>query len=104
MYKYDFSLQETARDIQSPIQIRMSYSLNDREPLQIGENLISLDNFPILNQLEADKIFNATFLNDCGSKYMCESKLKVTAAFLLRPFKEIDGMSIDTFEYIAQEH
>lgn len=70
----------------------MSYSLNDREPKQIGENLISLDNYPILNQLEADKVFNATFLKDCGSKYVCESKLRMTADFSLKPLKEIDGL------------
>lgn len=72
----------------------MSYSLNDHEPQQTNERLISLDDFPILNQLEADKVFNATFLKDCGSKYVCESKLHLTAGFSLKPFTEIDGTLI----------
>lgn len=72
----------------------MSYSLNDHTPQQTKENLVSLDDFPILNQLEADKVFNATFLKYCGSKYVCESKLQLTADFSLKPLREIDGMTV----------
>lgn len=39
-----------------------------------------IDNYPILNQQEAAKIFSATFQKDCGSDDVCQSELIVEAA------------------------
>ncbi|XP_065200143.1 integrin alpha-PS1 isoform X2 [Planococcus citri] len=77
-------LKENTLDIQSPIKIRMSYKLIHREPEQSsGRDLLSLDDYPILNQQEADKVFEATFLKDCGSNDICESRINLTANLLL---------------------
>lgn len=52
-----------------------------REPEQApeGNPLPHIDGFPILNQQEASKIFQATFQKECGSNEICESELVVLA-------------------------
>jgi integrin alpha 7 len=66
-------IKESARDIQSPIKFRVSYSLVD-EPLA-DSGLTRLN--PILDQTQADRTFDATFQKDCGKDDICESKLVV---------------------------
>lgn len=57
----------------------MSYKLIHKEPERVsGRDLPHLDNYPILNQQQAERIFNATFLKDCGSDDICESQLHVS--------------------------
>ena len=46
-------------------------------------NLLSLDDYPILNQQEADKVFAASFLKDCGNNDLCESELNVSTSLSL---------------------
>lgn len=55
-------------DIQNPVKFRLTYSLVQRDPLPItpGEPVPDINKFPILNQEEAQKIFEARFLKDCG--------------------------------------
>lgn len=48
-----------------------------------GAPLPSVDNLPILNQQEADKVFYVTFLKDCGDNDICESHLFLEASLEL---------------------
>lgn len=77
--------QENTKDIQSPIAFKRTYSLVQKEPKvpREGEPLPSVDDLPILNQQEADKVFYVTFLKDCGDNNICESQLHVEASLLL---------------------
>lgn len=72
-------MQENTRDIQSPIKMKLSYTLVQEEPKipRAGEALPSIDNFPILNQQEAAKILVANFQKDCGSDDICQSRLNL---------------------------
>lgn len=78
-------MQENTKDIQSPIAFKRTYSLVQKEPKvpSEGEPLPSVDDLPILNQQEADKVFYVTFLKDCGDNNICESQLHVEASLLL---------------------
>lgn len=44
-----------------------------------GEPLPNIDSYPILDQVEAQRIFYARFLKDCGSDDVCDSDLSVKA-------------------------
>ena len=81
-----FRPQEGTRDIQSAVKFRMTYTLIQREPRMArpGEPLPNINEFPILNQQEASKIFEATFEKDCGDNDICESNM-VTVANLDLP-------------------
>ncbi|XP_015438656.1 PREDICTED: integrin alpha-PS1 [Dufourea novaeangliae] len=74
-------LKENTRDIQSPIKFRLNYSLIQEEPIMPieGEPLPDIKNYPILNQQEAARVFEATFQKDCGNNDICESDLQVKA-------------------------
>ncbi|XP_076754708.1 multiple edematous wings [Xylocopa sonorina] len=74
-------LKENTRDIQSPIKFRLNYSLVQEEPIMPaeGEPLPDIKNYPILNQQEAARVFEATFQKDCGNNDICESDLQVKA-------------------------
>ncbi|XP_015182230.1 PREDICTED: integrin alpha-PS1 isoform X2 [Polistes dominula] len=74
-------LKENTRDIQSPIKFRLNYSLIQEEPMMHaeGDSLPDIKNYPILNQQEAARIFEATFQKDCGNNDICESDLQVYA-------------------------
>lgn len=79
-------MQEGTRDIQSAVKFRMSYTLVQREPRspRDGDPLPNINHFPILNQQEAFKTFQATFEKDCGDNDVCESNM-VTVANLNLP-------------------
>ena len=79
-------VKEGTRDIQSAVKFRMTYTLIQREPriARPGEPLPNINEFPILNQQEASKIFEATFEKDCGDNDICESNM-VTVANLDLP-------------------
>ncbi|XP_053971338.1 integrin alpha-PS1 isoform X1 [Hylaeus volcanicus] len=74
-------LKENTRDIQSPIKFRLNYSLIQEEPIMPAEGkpLPDIKNYPILNQQEAARVFEATFQKDCGNNDICESDLQVKA-------------------------
>ncbi|XP_043273061.1 integrin alpha-PS1 isoform X2 [Venturia canescens] len=74
-------LKENTRDIQSPIKFRLNYTLVQEEPIMPleGRPLPDIKNYPILNQQEAARIFEATFQKDCGDNDICESDLQVEA-------------------------
>ncbi|XP_026672705.1 integrin alpha-PS1 isoform X2 [Ceratina calcarata] len=74
-------LKENTRDIQSPIKFRLNYSLVQEEPIMPaeGEPLPDIKSYPILNQQEAARVFEATFQKDCGNNDICESDLEVKA-------------------------
>lgn len=44
-----------------------------------GAPLPEMKNYPILNQQEAARVFEAVFQKDCGNNDICESNLEVTA-------------------------
>ncbi|XP_020290925.1 integrin alpha-PS1 isoform X2 [Pseudomyrmex gracilis] len=74
-------LKENTRDIQSPIKFRLNYSLIQEEPVMPpeGASLPKMKNYPILNQQEAARVFEAVFQKDCGNNDICESNLEVMA-------------------------
>ena len=73
--------QEETKDIQSAIALRLSYNIVQDDPRKprAGDKLPSMDVLPILNQVQAVKVFHATFLKDCGDNDICESQLSVDA-------------------------
>ncbi|PSN29549.1 Integrin alpha-PS1, partial [Blattella germanica] len=93
-------LKENQLDIQSPIKFQMTYKLIQREPplLRSGDPLPNIDNYPVLNQQEAAKVFQATFQNDCGNE-ICESQLNVDTLLLLP-----SGRRPNTWDLIMGEH
>lgn len=74
-------LQEGTKDIQSPIAFKLTYTLLQREPKYRANapTLPNIQNYPILNQQEASKVFLANFEKDCGDNDLCESDLVVNA-------------------------
>ncbi|XP_012263310.2 integrin alpha-PS1 isoform X2 [Athalia rosae] len=74
-------LKENTRDIQSPIKFRFNYTLIQEQPVMPAEGapLPEIRNFPILNQQEAARIFEATFQKECGPNDICESNLQLSA-------------------------
>lgn len=68
-------IKENTRDIQSPIQFRLNYTIV--EPSLPSSGLRSLN--PILDQTQADRTFQAIFQKDCGSDDLCQSQLEVLA-------------------------
>ncbi|XP_026677028.1 integrin alpha-PS1 [Diaphorina citri] len=82
-------VKENTKDIQSPIKMKLSYSLVQQEPSRIkpGSPLQSIDEFPILDQTAAARVFHATFHKDCGSNDECESELHVKAQLQLEERK-----------------
>lgn len=68
-------------DIQTPIKFKLTYTLIQKEPRMVpeGNPLPDINMYPILNQKEASKVFEAKFLKDCGSNDICESDLSISA-------------------------
>jgi len=93
-FEHTVFVKEGTRDIQSAVKFRMTYTLMQREPRMAkpGRPLPNVNDFPILNQQEASKIFQATFEKDCGDNDVCESNM-VAVANLDLPFGE-DGVAI----------
>jgi hypothetical protein len=77
-------LQENQRDIQTPIKFQLKYQLVQKEPPTFiqGQPLPNIDDYPVLNQQEATKIFQATFQNDCAHE-ICVSQLYLETLLLL---------------------
>lgn len=68
-------LKEGTRDIQNAIKFKLSYKIVEA-PLAPSA-LEGLN--PILDQTQADRLFEATFQKDCGDNDVCESQLYVNA-------------------------
>lgn len=73
-------------DIQNPVQFKLTYSLIQKDPIlpNPGDPLSDVNIYPILNQREASKIFEAKFLKDCGANDICESALDVAVDINLK--------------------
>lgn len=78
-------IKDDTRDLQTAIAMRLSYTIlqDDPIPFKPGDPLTKMDNFPILNQQQADRVVKATFLMDCGENDICESQLNVEASLNL---------------------
>ncbi|XP_076349207.1 integrin alpha-PS1-like [Tachypleus tridentatus] len=90
-------------DIQSPIQFKLTYSLVQKDPRmpQEGEKLPDVNNYPILNQQEATKTFEATFLKDCGDDEICQSELTLEAIFEL---PQLTSVKDEKKLYVGEGH
>uniref|UniRef100_A0A182VV70 Uncharacterized protein n=1 Tax=Anopheles minimus TaxID=112268 RepID=A0A182VV70_9DIPT len=87
-HKVTAYLKEGTRDIQNPIQFRISYTLDeDREQGRGGggrarsqnqRDLIRLE--PILNRTAAERTFTMPFQKDCGADGFCRSALSIQSA------------------------
>ncbi|CRK96534.1 CLUMA_CG009900, isoform A, partial [Clunio marinus] len=62
-------------DIQTPIKFHLNYTMVEN-PLK-SSGLVELN--PILDQNQAERIFEASFQKDCGNDDVCESQLEVIA-------------------------
>ncbi|XP_053209007.1 integrin alpha-PS1-like [Panonychus citri] len=72
-------------DIHRSIQFQLTYSLEQDEPRGIVTSYSSssdIDKYPILNQEEARKVFQASFLKECRNTEQCQSNLNVIAKLL----------------------
>ncbi|CAB4054864.1 ITGA7 [Lepeophtheirus salmonis] len=66
-------------DIQTPVPFSMSYSIIQDEPLYDPNGpLPFINNYPILNQDQAKKTFQATFDKDCGEDDICKSAIVIS--------------------------
>ena len=73
-------VSDSQTDLQSPVQFALSYSLVQEEPsvtYNRGQQLPSVDRFPILDQQQAKRTFFAKFQKDCGPDEVCQAQLKV---------------------------
>ncbi|OTF71504.1 integrin alpha-PS1-like protein [Euroglyphus maynei] len=79
------------QDIQNKIAFKLSYSLKQTKPElpREGEPLPDINEYPILDQQEAQRIFYAKFNKDCGHDDICDSNLLLKAE-LLRSMKRKD--------------
>ncbi|XP_030379040.1 integrin alpha-PS1 isoform X2 [Scaptodrosophila lebanonensis] len=68
-------IKDNTRDIQTPIKMRLSYTLV--EPPLADSGLIRLN--PMLDQTQAHIEFEGTFQKDCGDDDECESNLLLEA-------------------------
>ena len=79
-------------DLQTPVQFAMSFSLVQDEPemeYRSGASLPNINDFPILNQAEAKKRFQATFEKDCGVDDVCQSQIFLTPMLKDKSLKEL---------------
>ena len=66
---------------QTPVGFALNYSLVQTRPVMKysgGSQLPDINNFPILNQAQAKKMFQATFDRDCGEDDVCEANIQLT--------------------------
>ncbi|CAB0016873.1 unnamed protein product [Nesidiocoris tenuis] len=98
--------QEDTKDIQTAISMRLSYSIVQEAPksLKPGSPLPRMDNYPILNQQQADKVFQATFLKDCGENDICESQLNIDANLDLPKSRSKDKLDTNRYDLMLGEY
>ena len=73
------------RDVLSPILFKLTYTLLQDNPVfpREGAPLPLINNYPILDQTNASKVFDVKFYKDCGDNDICESDLKISAILSL---------------------
>ncbi|XP_064116028.1 LOW QUALITY PROTEIN: integrin alpha-PS1-like [Macrobrachium nipponense] len=72
-------LLDGPRNILQPLKFKLSYEIVQREPRPVneGDAVPDIDDYPILNQQEALRYFDGTFAKDCGDDDICVSDLDV---------------------------
>ena len=88
----------THTDLQTPVQFSMSYSLDQTEPsmqYSRGAILPSMNDFPILDQSQAKKKFQATFHKDCGDDDICQSGIVITPKLTDKDGTELKRTEVD---------
>ncbi|XP_053678049.1 integrin alpha-PS1 [Anopheles nili] len=78
-------LKEGTRDIQNPIQFRITYTLDEERRQQSararGRKERALPRLePILNRTAAERTFEVPFQKDCGTDDICRSALNIQSA------------------------
>uniref|UniRef100_A0A182P0U7 Uncharacterized protein n=1 Tax=Anopheles epiroticus TaxID=199890 RepID=A0A182P0U7_9DIPT len=95
-------LKEGTRDIQNPIQFRISYTLDEERKNLAGgragrnrkeRDLPRLE--PILNRTAAERTFTMPFQKDCGSDGFCRSALVIQNATLVGLARAAGGVGND---------
>ncbi|UXI15735.1 serine/threonine-protein kinase/endoribonuclease IRE1-like [Sarcoptes scabiei] len=78
------------QNIQNSIPFKLSYSLQQNVPRspREGDLLPDFNDYPILDQEEAHRIFYAKFNKDCGPDDICDSNLVLKAKLLKAQRKE----------------
>ncbi|XP_055339011.1 integrin alpha-PS1-like [Paramacrobiotus metropolitanus] len=78
-------LQEGARDVLNPVWFKLTYTLVQDPPTfpAEGQPVPAVNNYPILDQTNASKIFQVKFYKDCGTNDVCESDLRITGSLNL---------------------
>lgn len=73
-------------DIQNPVKFQLTFKLltSGYKSAKQSERLPDINRYPVLNKIEAQKIFEAKFHKDCGSDDVCESDLRLNAALSLK--------------------
>lgn len=72
-------------DLQNPIRFQLTFKLR-QPPIKMSkpnERLPDINRYPILNQIEAQKVFEAKFHKDCGDNDVCESDMRLATAVSL---------------------
>ena len=73
-------LSNTHTDLQTPVKFSLSYKMVQDEPkveYNAGQPMISVNQFPILNQQQALRTFYAKFEKNCGEDDLCQAQLIV---------------------------
>ncbi|KAG1667809.1 Integrin alpha-PS1 [Nymphon striatum] len=80
-------------DILNPIDFKLSYSLSQQQPkAPVNKGILhNIDNYPILDQSEASKVFSATFFKHCGEDDKCNSDLHLKSSVDLPKVKGEDN-------------
>ena len=71
-------------NFQTPVEFALNYSLVQTRPVMdytAGGNsndLPNINEFPILNQAQAKKKFQATFDRDCGDDDICQADIQLS--------------------------
>ncbi|KAM9296268.1 integrin alpha-3 [Gastrophryne carolinensis] len=96
------NLLENIRDKLHPIHISLKYSILERDP-KARANVISLDNFPVLNQDQAtDQVLEVNFQKECGADNICRSNLQMQYEYLDEnnaPLPRVNGSQLFHYEF-----
>ena len=72
-------MREGTTDIRTPVKFLLTLQLQQDEPRYLGADfgVANINQYPILNQREAQKELEIPFQKSCGGDDLCESKLQV---------------------------
>ena len=88
----------THTDLQTPVQFSMSYSLDQEEPSMRyvqGSQLPEMNDYPILDQSQAKRKFQATFYKNCGEDDICQSNIVITPKLTDKDGIELKRTEVD---------